>query len=112
MPYFYLQRRNSVTHPKGKTVRGGSRPCLRRGRVAEASVVADLHAFLPWLVGRAARLDAIDAANRGVERLRHLVRVAHACKGISHARYGFAAEALDGIGRQLGGWRRSEAGKA
>ena len=110
-------------------------------------MVADLHKFLPWLVGRAAalpkplqrtlgdrlvdsaldvldatvaasystasaRLDAIDAANRGVERLRHLMRGAHACKGISHAQYAFAAEALDGIGRQLGGWRRGEAAKA
>jgi hypothetical protein len=45
-----------MTQQRGTAARGGSRPRAPRGRVAEASVVADLHKFLPWLVGRAAAL--------------------------------------------------------
>jgi hypothetical protein len=42
-----------MTQQRGTAARSGSRPRAPRGRVAEASVVAELHAFLPWLVGRA-----------------------------------------------------------
>ncbi len=61
-------------------------------------------AYLP----AAERRPLLAAANRMVERLRHLARLAHATAALPHESYGHAAEQLDDIGRQVGAWLRSE----
>ncbi len=61
-------------------------------------------AYLP----RERRVAALDGANRLVERLRHLCRLAHTAGALPHGSYGHSAELLDNIGRQVGGWRRAE----
>lgn len=59
-------------------------------------------AYLP----SAERAEALASANRRIERLRHLVRLAHATAALPHEAYGHAAEQLDAIGKQVGGWLR------
>lgn len=49
----------------------------------------------------------LSSANRAVERLRHLVRLAHSTASLAHEAYGHASERLDTIGRQVGAWLKS-----
>ena len=47
---------------------------------------------------------ALRAANLGIEKLRHLIRLAFDLKHLDERRYEHAARALDAIGRQIGAW--------
>ncbi len=48
------------------------------------------------------------SANRQVERLRHLTRLAHATAALPHESYAHASAYLDDIGKQIGGWARAK----
>jgi hypothetical protein len=49
---------------------------------------------------------ALRAANLGVEKLRHLIRLAFYLKHLDERRYECAARDLDAVGRQIGAWRK------
>ncbi len=55
----------------------------------------------------AARLLHLDEANATVAFLRLLLRGARELRLLAPDQHGFASERLDGIGRQVGAWRRS-----
>jgi hypothetical protein len=57
----------------------------------------------------AARLAQLDEANARVAMLRLLVRGARELHRLSPAQHEHASTALDGIGRQVGAWRRHTA---
>jgi hypothetical protein len=57
------------------------------------------------------RAAALRAANLGVEKLRHLLRLAHDLHHLDARRYEHAARALDGIGRSIGAWTRANEGR-
>ena len=50
---------------------------------------------------------ALSHANRRLEVVRHLWRVAHELKVVTTRKYEHGAKLLDDLGRQIGGWRRS-----
>ena len=52
------------------------------------------------------RAGALRAANLGVEKLRHLVRLAHDLRNLDERLYEHAARELDAIGRQIGAWAK------
>ena len=52
------------------------------------------------------RAGHLRAANLGVEKLRHLIRLAHDLEHLDERRYEHAARELDVIGRQIGAWRK------
>jgi hypothetical protein len=54
--------------------------------------------------GRRARLDSI---NLRLERMRHLLRLAHGARACPAATFESALRALDEVGRMLHGWRAS-----
>ena len=58
------------------------------------------------------RAGTLRAANLGVEKLRHLVRLAHDLRHLDERRYEHAARELDVIGRQIGAWRKVNAAHA
>jgi len=60
-------------------------------------------AYLPASV----RSEHLAAVNRAIERLRHLVRLAHTLAALPHDSYAHVAERIDGVGRQVGGWMRA-----
>jgi hypothetical protein len=49
---------------------------------------------------------ALRAANLGIEKLRHLIRLAFDLKHLDERRYECAARDLDTVGRQISAWRR------
>ena len=53
--------------------------------------------------------DALARANRRLDVVRHLWRLGHSLKAVSHRRYAFGAEQMTDLGRQIGGWRRASA---
>ena len=53
------------------------------------------------------RAQPLRAANLGVEKLRHLLRLAFDLRHLDQRRYEFAARELDAIGRQIGAWVRT-----
>ncbi|NCG22386.1 MAG: diversity-generating retroelement protein Avd [Rhodobacterales bacterium] len=53
------------------------------------------------------RADALQRAGIGVEKLRLLLRLACERKYLSPRSFEYAIAELAGVGRQLGGWRRS-----
>ncbi len=53
------------------------------------------------------RAASLRAANLGVEKLRHLIRLAFDLRHLDERRYECAARDLDGIGRQIGAWRKA-----
>jgi hypothetical protein len=58
-----------------------------------------------------ARRGHLDAANLGLERLRVLLRLANDLHYLDHRRYEHAARLIDGVGRLVGGWRRTHLGQ-
>jgi hypothetical protein len=46
----------------------------------------------------------LQRANLGVERLRYLTRLSMDLQLLTRRQYAFAAEGLDEVGRQVGGW--------
>ena len=52
------------------------------------------------------RADSLQAANLQLDVVRHLWRLSHTLKVISHQCYGQGAEHLTELGKQIGGWRR------
>ncbi|WP_145065994.1 hypothetical protein [Engelhardtia mirabilis] len=76
------------------------------GRVADAvqDLVADVSIALTF---PAERDDHRRAADRGVVRLRVLLRLAESLGYLTKRRMRFASAELDTIGRMLGGWGRS-----
>ena len=55
-----------------------------------------------------ARQAHLQSANLGVEKLRHLFRIAVDLKFLDPDRFEFAARMLDEIGRLIGGWARRD----
>lgn len=49
-------------------------------------------------------------ANLRLEVARHLVRLAHALRLLSHHTYGVLAEKMDEVGRMIGGWLKAVSG--
>ena len=49
----------------------------------------------------------LDAANRKVNGIRYLLRLAKDLRLMNIDAYGFSAEHLDEIGRMVGGWRKA-----
>ncbi len=56
------------------------------------------------------KFDLLRRANLRLERLRYLVRLAKDLKLLSASQYEFSAKALIVIGREIGGWERSQQG--
>lgn len=54
----------------------------------------------------------LDDANRKVNSARYLLRLSKDLRLMTVDSYGFAAERLDEIGRMVGGWRKTSAGRA
>lgn len=54
------------------------------------------------------RQQLLRGANIGVEKLRHLFRIASDLSFLDLRRYEFAARALDEIGRMIGAWTKSD----
>ena len=52
------------------------------------------------------RTNALRAANLGVEKLRHLIRLAFDLRYLDERRYEYAARELDAIGRRIGQWTK------
>lgn len=52
------------------------------------------------------RAASLKAANLGLEKLRHLFRLACDLKHLDKRRYEYAAREIDGVGRLVGGWIR------
>lgn len=53
------------------------------------------------------RAGPLQTANLGVEKLRHLFRIAFSLKCLDERRYEHAARQLDEIGRLIGGWKKA-----
>jgi hypothetical protein len=59
------------------------------------------------------RTAALKAANLGLEKLRHLFRLAHDLRHIDPRRYEYAAREIDTVGRLVGAWiKAADAGTA
>jgi len=50
----------------------------------------------------------LSRANLRLEKLRVLLRLCHTLGYLPHARYEYAARAINDVGRRLGGWRRAQ----
>ena len=55
------------------------------------------------------RAAALKAANLGLEKLRHLFRLAYDLRHIDPRRYEYAAREIDGVGRLIGAWIKASA---
>ena len=53
------------------------------------------------------RKGLLTAANRGLQKIRLLCRLAHELRYLDHCRYEHAALEIDAVGRLVGGWQRS-----
>ena len=58
------------------------------------------------------RAGALRTANLGIEKLRHLVRLAFDLRHLDERRYEYAARELDNIGRRIGARRKADAAHA
>ena len=58
------------------------------------------------------RAGSLKAANLGIEKLRHLIRLAFDLKHLDERRYENAARELDVVGRLIGAWRKSHSDRA
>ncbi len=58
------------------------------------------------------RAGALRAANLGIEKLRHMMRLAFDLRHLDERRYEYAARELDTIGRRIGAWRKADAAHA
>ena len=54
---------------------------------------------------------ALARANLRLEMARHLLRLAHELQAIPTRRYEHGAKLMDALGRQIGGWLRSQAAR-
>jgi hypothetical protein len=54
------------------------------------------------------RIGLLQRANLGLEKLRFWIRLAHDLQLVDFRRYEHAARLIDALGRQVGGWLRSE----
>lgn len=57
------------------------------------------------------KLAFLSQANGRLQVARHLWRLCHELKLIDTRRYEYGARLLEGIGRQIGGWAKSQAGR-
>jgi hypothetical protein len=55
------------------------------------------------------RSAALKAANLGLEKLRHLFRLAYDLRHLDLRRYEYAAREIDGVGRLVGAWIKAAA---
>lgn len=78
------------------------------GERLEAGLL-DLVLWLREARFREGRATALLRADRAVERVRVLVRLACDWRVVSRQRYGAVAETLTEIGRMVGGWRKAAA---
>ncbi|MEL6662655.1 MAG: diversity-generating retroelement protein Avd [Pseudomonadota bacterium] len=53
------------------------------------------------------RRAALKAANLGLEKLRHLLRLSYDLRHLDPRRYEYAAREIDGVGRLIGGWLKA-----
>jgi len=51
----------------------------------------------------------LKAANLGLEKLRHLFRLAYDLRHLDPRRYEYAAREIDSVGRLIGGWLKASA---
>lgn len=51
---------------------------------------------------------ALQQANLGIEKLRHLFRLANELKHLDMRRYEYSARSLDEVGRVVGGWIKGQ----
>jgi hypothetical protein len=58
-----------------------------------------------------AKVDQLRAANRRLDRVRHLWRLCHELKALPTRQYGHGARLLEDLGRQIGAWRRDVASR-
>ena len=85
-------------------------PRMRRFTLGER-IEAGLLAVLELLVEAAYthnKAVALHRANLRLEVVRHLWRLAHELKVIAMRQYEHGAKLLDDLGRQIGGWLRSQ----
>lgn len=54
------------------------------------------------------RRELLRRANLDLEKLRHLLRLAHELRYLDSRRYQHAARSLDEIGRRIGGWLKND----
>ncbi|MEM6625101.1 MAG: diversity-generating retroelement protein Avd [Pseudomonadota bacterium] len=57
------------------------------------------------------RAPALKAANLGLEKLRHLFRLAYDLRHLDPRRYEFAAREIDKVGRLIGGWLKASSAR-
>jgi hypothetical protein len=55
------------------------------------------------------RSSSLKSANLGLEKLRHLVRLAYDLRHLDPRRYEYAAREIDSVGRLIGGWMKASA---
>lgn len=87
-------------------------PRVRRftlGERLEAGLLAVLEALVEAAYSKDKRA-ALRRANLKLEVVRHLWRLAHELEVIPLRRYEHGAELMNGVGRQIGGWLRAQAG--
>lgn len=84
-------------------------PRVRRFTLGERleSAVLELLELLVDAAYARSKHEQLARANRRVEIIRHLWRAAYELKVVPLKRYEHGARLLDGLGRQVGGWRKS-----
>jgi hypothetical protein len=84
-------------------------PRLRRFTLGERleQVMLDVLELLIEAAYTRAKQPALQRANLRLEVARHLWRLAHELEGVSTRRYAHGAGLMDDLGRQVGGWLRS-----
>jgi hypothetical protein len=86
-------------------------PRLRRftlGERIESGLLQVLESLTEAAYGRGpVALEALTVANRRLQGVRHLWRLAHELGVVGRDRFAFGAERMVSLGRQIGGWRRA-----
>jgi hypothetical protein len=59
-----------------------------------------------------AKAEVLRAANLRLDVVRHLWRLGYGLQALPGRQYGHGAELIEGLGRQIGAWRRDSAAKA
>ena len=78
------------------------------GERIETGLLEILEHLIAAAYGRgAAKREALQRANLRLDVVRHLWRVGYALKNIAHKQYTHGAGRLERLGKQIGGWRRS-----
>jgi hypothetical protein len=84
-------------------------PCVQRfllGDRIEATALDVLERLIEATYSRE-RQGMLRLANLGLEKLRHLMRLAHDLRYLDSRRYEYAARTIDEIGRLVGSWTRT-----